>query len=71
MELLNIAIPILPSRSVAATAEFYKLLGFQGGAHEDDSEYAILSRGTIELHFFTHRDLVQSCQPGPVTIAWS
>jgi hypothetical protein len=60
MELQDIAIPILPSRSVAATAKFYKCMGFEGGEHEADSDYAILCKGTVELHFFTHRELVPS-----------
>lgn len=54
----DLAIPILPSRSVNDTVTFYKRLGFEGGAHAFDSGYAILRRGTVELHFFTHRELV-------------
>jgi catechol 2,3-dioxygenase-like lactoylglutathione lyase family enzyme len=54
----DLAIPTLPCRSVSASAEFYRLLGFVGGAHEFNSEYGILRRGTIELHFFTHKELV-------------
>lgn len=58
MDDADLAIPILPCRSVNATTEFYRQLGFQGGAHEFDPEYAIFRRGAIELHFFTHRELV-------------
>jgi catechol 2,3-dioxygenase-like lactoylglutathione lyase family enzyme len=58
MQNYDLAIPILPSRAVSETIAFYKRLGFEGGAHESDSGYAILRRGTIELHFFTHRELV-------------
>jgi catechol 2,3-dioxygenase-like lactoylglutathione lyase family enzyme len=58
MEPHDLAIPILPSRSVSATVAFYKRLGFKGDAHEFDSGYAILRRGTVELHFFTHKELV-------------
>lgn len=54
----DLAIPILPSRSVKDTVAFYKRLGFEGGPHESDSGYAILRRGGVELHFFTHADLV-------------
>lgn len=57
MEALDIAIPILPSRSIAATLSFYRVLGFEGEAHEHSAEYAILSRGPIELHFFAHPEL--------------
>jgi catechol 2,3-dioxygenase-like lactoylglutathione lyase family enzyme len=58
MQADDLAIPILPSRSIAATVAFYKPLGFEGGPHASDSDYAILRRGAIELHFFTHRALV-------------
>jgi catechol 2,3-dioxygenase-like lactoylglutathione lyase family enzyme len=58
MQPVDLAIPILPSRDVSATVAFYQCLGFEGGAHEFDSGYAILRRGAVELHFFTHRELV-------------
>jgi len=58
MQPYDLAIPILPSRSVKETVTFYKRLGFEGGAHEFDSSYAILRRGSVELHFFTHEELV-------------
>jgi catechol 2,3-dioxygenase-like lactoylglutathione lyase family enzyme len=58
MEAHDLAIPILPCRSVDAATEFYRKLGFEGGAHEFNREYAIFKRGAIELHFFTHRELV-------------
>ena len=58
MQNYDLAIPILPSRAVSETVEFYKRLGFEGGPHESDPGYAILRRGAIELHFFTHRELV-------------
>ena len=58
MQPYDLAIPILPSRSVSDTVAFYKRLGFEGGTHEFDSGYAILRRGGIELHFFTHKELV-------------
>jgi catechol 2,3-dioxygenase-like lactoylglutathione lyase family enzyme len=54
----DLAIPTLPCRSVAATTVFYERLGFEGGAHEFNPEYAILRRGSVELHFFTHKELV-------------
>jgi catechol 2,3-dioxygenase-like lactoylglutathione lyase family enzyme len=58
MQTYDLAIPILPSRSISDTVEFYERLGFQGGAHQHDSGYAILRKGSVELHFFTHRELV-------------
>jgi catechol 2,3-dioxygenase-like lactoylglutathione lyase family enzyme len=57
MELSNIAIPTLPSRSIPETLAFYSRLGFVGDAHAFDPNYAILRRGTVELHFFKHDGL--------------
>jgi catechol 2,3-dioxygenase-like lactoylglutathione lyase family enzyme len=54
----DLAIPTLPCRSVSATTAFYRQFGFEGGAHEYNSDYAIFRRGTVELHFFAHRELV-------------
>jgi catechol 2,3-dioxygenase-like lactoylglutathione lyase family enzyme len=43
--------PILPSRNLTATAEFYARLGFeQKGLWPD--EYLIVVRGKVGLHFF-------------------
>ena len=53
----DIAIPILPSRSLGDTLAFYRKLGFEGEIHPH-GDYAILSRGPLELHFFTHRGLI-------------
>jgi hypothetical protein len=52
----DIAIPILPSRSLNDTLAFYRRLGFDCRilCHGD---YAILVRETVELHFFTHIEL--------------
>ena len=50
------AIPILPSRSLNDTLAFFQRLGFDGRIHAH-GDYAILTRGTVELHFFTHREL--------------
>ncbi|MGE3311586.1 MAG: bleomycin resistance protein [Limisphaerales bacterium] len=52
----DLAIPILPSRSLKDTVEFYRRLGFEGGIHSF-GDYAILKRGDIELHFFTHKEI--------------
>ena len=52
----EIAIPILPSRSLSDTLSFYRRLGFDGEIHRF-GDYAIIRRGTVELHFFTHREL--------------
>src|SRR5260370_33315897 len=62
MEQSDIAIPILPSRSLNDTLTFFRRLGFEGKIHSR-GDYAILMRGTLELHFFTHRELrpAESC----------
>lgn len=52
----DLAIPLLPSRSIAATLAFYERLGFAGEAMAGDT-YAIATRGELELHFFLHREL--------------
>lgn len=58
MQQYDLAIPTLPSRSISKTTEFYKRLGFEGGAHRFNGDYGIFQRGDIELHFFTHKELV-------------
>lgn len=57
MQPADIAIPILPSRSLSATLDFYRRLGFQGDVHPHGN-YAILCRGSVEIHFFGFPDLV-------------
>jgi len=52
----DLAIPILPSRSLPGTLAFYARLGFDGAIVGD--AYAILTRGDVELHFFLHPALV-------------
>jgi catechol 2,3-dioxygenase-like lactoylglutathione lyase family enzyme len=56
MQQYDIAIPTLPSRSLSDTLAFYQRLGFEGRIHSR-GDYAVLTRGTVELHFFTHREL--------------
>ena len=58
MQPYDLAIPTLPSRSIAATAAFYQRLGFEGGVHEFNNAYSILRRGAAEPHFLTHEKLV-------------
>jgi catechol 2,3-dioxygenase-like lactoylglutathione lyase family enzyme len=53
----DIAIPTLPSRCVSDTLAFYQRLGFEGDILGDGGSYAILRRGTVELHFFAHAEL--------------
>lgn len=60
MPIDDLAIPILPSRELSETVAFYTRLGFKGGVHAFDSGYAVLSRGAVELHFFSHSELVPS-----------
>jgi hypothetical protein len=56
MQQHDMAIPILPSRSLTDTLAFFRRLGFDGEIH-GVGDYAILRRGTVELHFFSHREL--------------
>jgi hypothetical protein len=53
---IHSVIPKLPSVNLEVTKSFYLQLGFRqvGGDYED---YLMLSRDTIELHFFLYRDL--------------
>lgn len=53
----DIAIPILPSRSLSDTLAFFQGLGFEGEIHRH-GDYAIIRRDSVELHFFTVRALV-------------
>jgi catechol 2,3-dioxygenase-like lactoylglutathione lyase family enzyme len=47
--------PILPSRDLAATADFYSRLGFEHAGLWPD-EYLIVTRDDIGLHFFFSRN---------------
>src|SRR5690625_1157154 len=52
------AVPILPSRDLSMTLEFYRRLGFTNrGAPPEDWDYLILGRGTVELHFVADPDV--------------
>jgi catechol 2,3-dioxygenase-like lactoylglutathione lyase family enzyme len=57
MQQHDIAIPTLPSRSLNDTLAFYQRLGFVGEILGEGDSYAILQRGTVELHFFIHTEL--------------
>jgi catechol 2,3-dioxygenase-like lactoylglutathione lyase family enzyme len=48
--------PILPSRDLSATAEFYARLGFERSGMWPD-EYLIVTRDDIGLHFFLAPDV--------------
>lgn len=53
----DIAIPILPCKSIDDTVAFYKTLGFDAKIWGAPNHYAILTRDTVELHIFTQPDL--------------
>ncbi len=55
----DLAIPVLPSRSIPDTVSFYRNLGFEGRPHAFNQDYAILTRQGIEIHFFRHSE----CDP--------
>ncbi|MBO1333598.1 VOC family protein [Streptomyces sp. VRA16 Mangrove soil] len=44
--------PIMPSRDLTVTLDFYASLGFAAGAHYPDDGYLILVRDAAELHFY-------------------
>ena len=51
--------PILPSRSLDETREFYNKLGFASWLNGRGSwEYEIFSRGHLVVHFFLESDLM-------------
>ena len=56
MQQHDLAIPILPSRSVERTVEFYRQFGFDGKIWGAPYFYGILTRGSIEMHFFTYSE---------------
>ena len=57
MQQIDLAIPILPSKSVQKTVEFYRQIGFDGKIWGAPHFYAALTRDTVEIHFFTQQDL--------------
>lgn len=57
MQQQDLAIPILPSRSVESTRDFYRQLGFEGKIWGAPHHYGALTRGSVEIHFFTHAEL--------------
>lgn len=54
----DLAIPILPSRSLDDTLRFYRQLGFDGKILGEGDSYAILRREAVEIHFFAYKELV-------------
>lgn len=55
----GMAIPILPARDLRETRAFYELLHFgaAGWWPESFGGYAILVRGDLTMHFFSHPEL--------------
>ena len=52
------AVPILPSRNLEETLEFYSRLGFElQGAPIEKYRYLIIGRGSVELHFWDAPDV--------------
>jgi catechol 2,3-dioxygenase-like lactoylglutathione lyase family enzyme len=52
------AVPILPSRNLDETLEFYSRLGFElQGAPIEKYRYLIIGRGSLELHFWDAPDV--------------
>lgn len=53
---LGTSIPILPARDIPETLAFFERLGFTG-RHDKANDYAVVRRGSIELHFVATPDL--------------
>ena len=52
------SVPILPSRNLEETLDFYARLGFElRGAPIETYRYLILARGSVELHFWDAPDV--------------
>jgi hypothetical protein len=52
------AVPILPSRSITATRDFYERMGFSTMYYDDAAiGYLIVELGGVELQFFRHTAL--------------
>lgn len=47
----DLAIPILPARSLEEICAFYRRIGFDSLPFGQPPQYAILTRGSVELHF--------------------
>lgn len=61
------SIPVLPSRSLHGTIQFYGKLGFSGTLLAS-ATYAILTLEDLKLHFFPHSDLKPAeCHAGCYT----
>ena len=58
MKPTDLAIPILPSKSLPSTLAFYGRPGFEGEILGEGDAYAILTRGDLEIHFFLHTESV-------------
>lgn len=53
----DVTIPILPCPSINDTLDFYRALGFEVTFQQaKPNNYAVVCRGTIELHFFSMRN---------------
>jgi len=51
-------VPILPSRDLHETLDFYGALGFENrGAPPEEWNYLIVGRGGLELHFYCDVDV--------------
>lgn len=60
--------PKLPMRNKQTTLDYYARLGFSESGAVGLSEYAIVERDGLELHFFEFRDLDPAANDGQVYI---
>lgn len=52
------AIPTLPAISMEDTLAFYRRLGFVCEVVSPNGDYAIAEHGSLEVHFFLHKQLL-------------
>jgi len=52
--MLEIMAPIMPSKNISVTEEFYKSLGFSTIYKSDSPGYLLMKRDAAEVHFFDH-----------------
>jgi len=57
MALADVAIPVLPSRDLEETAQFWAKLGFEEVFRYPEEGYSILRNGAFEVHFFRWAEL--------------
>ena len=62
--------PILPSRDLEETRQFYRRLGFEAWWNgKAPWDYEIVSRGNLVMHFFLESSLAPGTMPASSTLS--